>query len=114
MDPIGFAMENFDAIGRWRTQSDGAAVEASAALPDGTMLDGVQGLRRFVAAHRDQYAHGFVEKLLTYALGRRMDHHDQPAIRAIVRGAAPAGYRWSAIILAIVKSPPFQMREAAS
>jgi mono/diheme cytochrome c family protein len=114
MDPIGFAMENFDAIGRWRTRAAGAEVDASAVFADGTPIDGMPGLRRFLDAHRDNFVHTFVGKLMTYALGRHVDYRDQPAIRKIVREAAAADYRWSAIILGIVRSTPFQMRKTAS
>jgi cytochrome c551/c552 len=114
MDPIGFAMENFDAIGRWRTQTSGVAVDASAVFADGTPIDGVTGLRRFLLQHRDSFVHTFVAKLLTYALGRHVDYRDQPAIRKIVREAAAKDDRWSAMILGIVKSTSFQMRKTAS
>ena len=114
MDPLGFAMENFDAIGRWRTRSDGIAIDATAVFADGTPLNGVQGLRTFLLKHRENYVHAFVGKLLTYALGRHVDYRDQPAIRKIVRDAAANDYRWSSIILGIVKSTPFQTRNTAS
>lgn len=114
MDPLGFSLENFDAIGRWRTRSQGQAVDASAVFADGTALDGVQGLRAFVLSRRDNYVHAFTVKLLTYALGRHVDHRDQPSIRKIVRDAATGDYRWSAIVLGIVNSTPFQMRKPAS
>lgn len=107
MDPLGFAMENFDAIGRFRTRSAGAPVDASAQFADGTMLDGVGGVRAFVLQHRDSYVHTFVEKLMTFALGRHVDYRDQPAIRRIVRDAAASDYRWSSIVLGIVTSAPF-------
>jgi hypothetical protein len=113
MDPLGFAMENFDAIGRWRTRADGQPVDASAVFADGTALDGAAGLRRFVAGHRDNFVHAFVGKLLTYALGRHVDYRDQPAIRRIVRDAAAADYRWSSIVLGIVNSTSFQMRKTS-
>ena len=95
-------------------QSDGLPVDASAVFADGTPIEGVQGLRQFLVKHRENYVHTFVEKLLTYALGRHVDYRDQPAIRRIVREAAAADYRWSAIILGIVRSTPFQMRKTAS
>jgi hypothetical protein len=107
MDPLGFAMENFDAIGRFRTRSAGTPVDASARFADGTMLDGVRGVRSFVLQHRDSYIHTFVEKLMTFALGRHVDYRDQPAIRRIVREAAASDYQWSAIVLGIVTSAPF-------
>jgi hypothetical protein len=114
MDPIGFAMENFDAIGRWRTRSGGLPVDASATFADGTPLDGIRGLRAFLVKHRENYVHTFATKLLTYALGRHVDYRDQPAIRKILRDAAAADYRWSSIILGIVNSVPFQMGTISS
>ena len=114
MDPLGFSLENFDAIGRWRTASGGVPVDAASVFADGTPIDGVAGLRAFILKHEDRYIHTFVSKLLTYALGRQIDYRDQPAIRRIVRDAAPSGYRWSAIIRGIVSSTPFQMGRAAS
>ena len=114
MDPLGFSLENFDAIGRWRTHDQGRAVDASSIFADGTPLDGVQGLKAFVLNRRENYVHAFAGKLLTYALGRHVDYRDQPAIRKIVREAAARDYRWSAIVLGIVNSTPFQMRKTAS
>jgi hypothetical protein len=114
MDPLGFALENFDAIGRWRTASAGLPIDAAAEFADGTPIDGARGLRAYVLHRRERYVHTFVEKLLTYALGRRVDFRDQPAVRAIVRDAAAANYTWSAIVAAIVKSPPFRLRMTAS
>jgi hypothetical protein len=108
MDPLGFAMENFDAIGRYRTTSAGAPVDATALFADGTPLDGVRGVRAFVLDNAGNYVHTLVEKLLTFALGRHVDHHDQPAVRKIVRDAAAADYRWSSIIAGIVRSAPFR------
>jgi hypothetical protein len=113
MDPLGFALENFDAIGRWRTKSDGVPIDASAAFADGTQIDGVPGLKKFLLSHRDDYLTTFAEKLLTYALGRSLDYHDNPAIRKITREAATSEYRWSAIILGVVKSTPFQWRASS-
>jgi hypothetical protein len=109
MDPLGFSLENFDAIGRWRTMSGGVPVDSSAVFADGTPIDGVAGLRLFVLKHRDDYVRTFVSKMLTYALGRQVDYRDQPAIRRIVNAADASGYRWSAIIQGIVSSMPFQM-----
>ncbi len=114
MDPLGFSLENFDAIGRWRSRSNGIPVDASAVFADGTPLDGVRGLRMFLLKHRDNYVHTFVGKLLTYSLGRHVDYRDQPAIRQIARDAAAGDNRWSSIILAIVRSTPFEMRTTAS
>jgi hypothetical protein len=114
MDPLGFSLENFDAIGRWRTTSGGVAVDAASVFPDGTPINGVAGLRAFIVRHQDSYVHTFVSKMLTYALGRHVDYRDQPAIRHIVRGAAASGYRWSAIIQGIVSSQPFTMTRTTS
>jgi len=114
MDPLGFSLENFDAIGRWRQTSGGVPVDASAVFADGTPIEGVAGLRAFVLTHRDSYVQTFVSKMLTYALGRQIDYRDQPAIRRIARDAEASGYRWSAIIRGIVSSTPFQMGRATS
>jgi len=108
MDPLGFSLENFDAIGRWRTASDGVPVDASAVFADGTPINGVQGLRKFILSHREDYVTTFTSKLLTYALGRSLDYRDNPAIRKITREAAANDDRWTSIILGIVKSAPFQ------
>ena len=109
MDPLGFALENFDAIGQWRTTSDGLPIDAAASLPDGTKFNGASGLRNILLSRRDQFADTFARKLLTYALGRELDYHDAPAVRQIVRESARNDYRWSSIILGIVKSTPFEM-----
>jgi len=114
MDPLGFSLENFDAIGRYRAVSAGVPVDASAVFADGTPIDGVAGLKAFVLKHEDSYVHTFVSKLLTYALGRHVDYRDQPAIRGIIREAEAGGYRWSDLIRGIVTSTPFQMGRAAS
>lgn len=114
MDPLGFSLEHFDAIGRFRRSSGGVPVDASAVFADGTPIDGVAGLRAFVLKHQDSYVHTVVSKLLTYALGRHVDHRDQPAIRRIARDAAAGGYRWSDVIRGIVTSTPFRMGKAAS
>ena len=114
MDPLGFSLENFDAIGRWRTRDTGGPIDAASIFADGTPIDGVAGLRRFLLQHQDDYVETFVAKMLTYALGRHVDHRDMPAIRRIVREAAPGEFRWTAIILGIVHSTPFQMGTSAS
>jgi mono/diheme cytochrome c family protein len=111
MDPLGFSLEQFDALGKWRTASDGIAVDASAALPDGTRFEGITGLRQVVASHPDDFARTFTQKLLAYAVGRSLDAHDQPAVRQIARTAAVQGYRWSSIITGIVTSTPFTMSQ---
>jgi len=114
MDPLGFSLENFDAIGQWRTLDGEAAINATGVLLDGTTVDGPAALRRALVAQREQFVRTVTGKLLTYALGREMEYFDAPAIRGIVRAAAADDYRWSAAILAIVKSTPFQMRRARS
>jgi mono/diheme cytochrome c family protein len=114
MDPLGFSLENFDAIGRWRTMDGEAPINATGVLLDGTTVDGPAALRRALMARREQFVRTVTGKLLTYAVGREMEYADAPAIRAIVRAAAADDYRWSSTILAIVKSPPFQMRRSRS
>ena len=113
MDPIGLSMENFDAIGRWRTRSEnGTAVDAAGALPGGSAFDGVSGLRQAILARPDLFAATMTEKLLTYALGRGLDHYDAPAVRGVIRTARSEDYRFASLIAGIVESPPFQMRNA--
>ena len=115
MDPLGFALENFDATGRWRTAAEGGEpVDASAALTDGTKFEGPGGLRQLLLGRREQFVSTVTEKLLAYALGRGIDSYDYPVVRTIAREAAPSNYRWSSIILGIVKSTPFQMRRSES
>jgi hypothetical protein len=111
MDPIGFALENYDASGQWRNTDAGTAIDASGRLPDGTEFDGPAGLSRLLLTkYRDEFVRTATEKLLTYALGRGVEYYDAPTIRSIERAAARDNYRISALILAIVKSVPFQMR----
>ena len=115
MDPLGFALENFDAVGRWRAaDAAGAPIDSSGVLPDGTAVTGSAGLRDMLLERREEFVTTVVEKLLTYALGRGVEHYDRPAVRAIVREAAPHDYRWSALILGVARSLPFQMRKADS
>jgi hypothetical protein len=109
MDPIGFALENFDADGTWRTASDGAPIDASASLPDGTRFDGIGGLRSLLVSHKEDFARTFTSKLLAYAVGRGIEYYDLPAVRKIARDAAATDYRWSSIISGIVNSTPFRM-----
>ncbi|HEY3841048.1 MAG TPA: DUF1592 domain-containing protein [Bryobacteraceae bacterium] len=112
MDPIGFSMENYDAIGRWRTMEDGKPLDVKGTLPDGTSFEGVTGLQRALLSRPELFATTFTEKLMTYALGRGVEYYDGPAVRAIVRDAEARNYRFSAFISDIVKSTPFQMRRA--
>jgi hypothetical protein len=114
MDPLGLPMENFDAVGRWRTRSESeGAIDASGGLPDGTTFDGVAGLRDALLKHSDEFVSTLAEKLLTYALGRGIEYYDGPAIRGIVREAAKNDNRFSSIVLGIVNSQPFLMRRSA-
>jgi hypothetical protein len=114
MDPLGFALENFSAVGVWRKLDDtGGAVDASGTLPDGTAFEDVAEFRAALLSN-DLFVTTLTEKLLTYALGRGMEHYDQPAVRAIVRGAADEDYRFSALLLGVVQSPPFQLRRSGS
>jgi hypothetical protein len=110
MDPLGFALENFDAVGRWRTSEGNTAIDASGVLPDGTTFDGPAELRERLAGRRDEFARTVIEKMLVYALGRGLEYYDMPTVRRIQRDAGAADYRWSSIIHAIVDSTPFQMR----
>ncbi|HLJ46411.1 MAG TPA: DUF1592 domain-containing protein [Bryobacteraceae bacterium] len=110
MDPLGFAMENFNGVGQWRTVEAGAPIDATGTLPDGTKFDGYSGLKKVLLNHRDEFIATLAGKLLTYALGRGLEYYDQPTVRAISREAARDDYRISALFTAIVKSTPFQMR----
>jgi Protein of unknown function (DUF1592)/Protein of unknown function (DUF1588)/Protein of unknown function (DUF1587)/Protein of unknown function (DUF1585)/Protein of unknown function (DUF1595)/Planctomycete cytochrome C len=113
MDPVGFALENFDAVGAWRSQDAGQPIDASGELADGTKVDGVVALRKALVSRPEVFVGTMTEKLLIYALGRGLDSHDMPVVRAIVRDAAHHDYRFSSIILGVVHSTPFQMRMAA-
>ena len=110
MDPLGFALENYDAVGRWRTQAASTAIDASGALPDGTRFEGARGLIEAILRRPDAFATTVTERLLTYAIGRGPEYFDAPAVRTVRRDAAAQDYRFSAIVLGIVKSVPFQMR----
>ena len=112
MDPIGFALENYDAIGRWRTQEGGAPVDASGKLFDGTQFDGIVELQRALVARPEIFANTVAKKLLTFATGRGVEYFDGPAIRKIVREARAEDFRFSSLILGIVNSKPFQMRRS--
>jgi hypothetical protein len=109
MDPLGFALENFDALGKWRTVADGENVNASASLPDGKTFDGIAGLRNLLVQHKDDYVRTLTEKLLAYSVGRGIEYYDLPSIRKIARESSPSDYRWSSLVLGIVRSTPFSM-----
>ena len=114
MDPLGFALENFDAIGRWRTHESGILVDSSAELVGGSTFTGPSGLRALLVDHPEQFATTLTEKLLTYALGRGLEYYDAPAVRAIVRQSAGQDYSLQSLIVGIAQSTPFQMRRSAS
>ena len=110
MDPVGFSLENFDAIGHWRTRDGGAAIDASGALPDGTKVDGPATVISALAAHPEQFVRTMTEMMLTYGLGRGLEYYDMPVVRTVARDAGNKNYRFSELVLGIVKSPPFQMK----
>ncbi|MSU26507.1 MAG: DUF1592 domain-containing protein [Pedosphaera sp.] len=112
MDPVGFALENFDALGRWRTLEEGKPVDASGGFPDGAKFTGVTGLEQALLNRPELFTGTLTEKLLTFALGRGVESFDAPAVRQVVRDAKADNHRFSAIILAIVKSTPFTMRQS--
>ncbi len=113
MDPLGLALENFDAIGRWRSHMPGGgAIDASGTMPDGAGFDGPAELRGLLVRNREQFATVVTEKLLTYALGRGIEHYDAPAVRQIVRGSASDDYGLASLVAGVVRSAPFQMRVA--
>jgi hypothetical protein len=111
IDPPGFALENFDAIGAWRTTDEsGNPVDATATLVNGTSIQGLSGLRKLLLEQPGQFPATVTSKLMAYALGRRLEYYDRPAVREIVRAAAANDYKWSSLVMGIVKSPAFQMR----
>jgi hypothetical protein len=116
MDPIGFTLENFDAVGRWRTTQFGRKLDATGQLTDGSNIDGPASLRQALLRYYPQFVRTMTEKMLTYALGRGVEYRDMPVVRSVVRGAAAENYRFSSLVLGIVKSAPFQMnvKEAAA
>jgi hypothetical protein len=113
MDPAGLSMENFDAVGRWRSRSDsGELMDVTGTLPGGVAFEGAAGLREALLRRPQLFAGTVAEKLLTYALGRGLEHYDAPSVRAIVRDARNQDYRFSTIVLGIIESTPFQMRRS--
>jgi hypothetical protein len=111
MDSLGFSMENFDAVGAWRVREAGAPIDASGIVLDGTKVNGVVELRQALLKRPEAFIDTLTEKLMIYGLGRGLEHYDMPVARAIVREAARDDYRFSSLILGIVKSTPFQMRK---
>jgi hypothetical protein len=115
IDPLGFALENFDAIGGWRTiDESGTPVDASGTTASGAKVEGLSGLRALLLAEPEQFPRTVTEKLMAYALGRRLEYYDRPTVRRIVRDAAARDYRWSSLVLGIVESPAFLMRASGT
>ncbi len=112
MDPLGFSLDNFDAVGAWRSKEYGLPIDASGQLADGTKVSGVVDLRKALLAHPERFVSTMTEKLMTYALGRGLEYYDMPVVRGITREAAKNDYRFSSIVMGIVKSTPFEMRRA--
>jgi hypothetical protein len=113
MDPIGFSMENFDGIGRWRAKEDGLVIDASGTLFTGARLDGVNALRQEMTRRPEVFVGVLTERMLTYGVGRGLEYYDMPAVRKIVHDAQSTNYRFSSIVLGVVQSVPFQMKETA-
>ena len=108
------ALENFDAVGTWRTHDAGVPVDPTGVIADGTPLEGVHSLREVLVERSDQFAKVVIEKLLTYALGRGVEYQDMPIVRSIAEGAADSNYQFSSILMGIVESPAFQMNMKAT
>jgi hypothetical protein len=111
MDPIGLALENFDGIGQWRTTDEGSPIDASGQLVDGTRINGANDLRQALVGYSPQFLRVVTDKLLIYALGRGTEYYDMPLVRSIVRDAQRDNYRFSSLVLGIVKSDPFRMNQ---
>ncbi len=111
MDPIGFAMENFDAVGKWRDEDAGKPLDVSSKLTDGTVVDGMAGVKQLILRDPERFAGAITEKLLMYAVGRNIQYFDAPAVRAIVRDAAAGDYKFSDLVLGVTRSIPFQTRK---
>ena len=114
MDPIGFALEPFDAVGAWRTKDSGTLIDGSGQLANGTRVSGPASLRDALVSEPSVFVTTMTEKMLTYALGRGLGPHDMPAVRGIVQSAASSDYRFSSIVSGIIRSTPFQMRIRAA
>jgi hypothetical protein len=113
MDPLGFALENFDAIGRWRDKDGGATIDSSGTLPDGRSFKGYSDLRKILKDDPAAFTECLAEKMLTYALGRGLGRGDRRAVKAIAERVARDDYRFSRLVLEIARSDPFQMRKAS-
>ena len=113
IDPVGFSLENYDAVGQWREREvDGAPLDASGAIPGGGEFHGIDGLENALLARPELFVTTLTENLMTFALGRGVEYYDAPAVRKIVKDSEKDDYRFSSLILGIVKSVPFQMRRA--
>jgi hypothetical protein len=113
IDPLGFALENYDVVGGWRLEDEwGNPVDSLGTMPDGSDIRGLAGLRSVMLKRSDAFVGNLTSKLMAYGLARRIEYFDRPAVRQIVRSAAGDDYRWSSIILGIVKSPGFRLRQA--
>ena len=113
MDPLGLSLENFDAVGKWRTLGESSTpIDASGTLPDGTKFEGPAGLREALL-RSNRFVATLTEKMMTYSLGRGLEYYDAPAVRAILRDAARDDYRFSSLIVGVVQSTPFRMRRTA-
>jgi mono/diheme cytochrome c family protein len=112
MDPIGFAMENFDAVGRWRERDGDQPIDATGVFPEGTKFEGIPGLKQELLRQPEQFVGTVAERLLMYAIGRNLQYYDAPTVRAVMRDAQPANQTLASLVLGIVRSRPFQMREA--
>jgi hypothetical protein len=114
MDPIGFAMENFDAVGKWRERDGANTIDVSGVFPSGTKFNGITGLKQELLRQPEQLATTVAEKLLMYAIGRNVHYYDAPAVRAIMREGAANDYTFSSLVLGVVNSRPFTMRQAGT
>jgi mono/diheme cytochrome c family protein len=113
MDPLGFALENFDATGRWRDADGGAAIDPVSTALDGATIEGAAGFRQYLLGRSDEFVRTLIHKLVEYSVGRSLEYYDAPTVRALIRSGADNEYRWSALIAQIVQSPPFRMRRVA-
>jgi hypothetical protein len=111
---MGIAMENFDAVGRWRTEDEGHPIDPSGVINDGTRLEGLHSLRELTASNGDLFAQVVTEKLLTYAIGRGLEYPDMPLLRSITRNAAEDDYRFSSLLMGVIRSPAFTMNTTAA
>ena len=113
MDPLGFALENYSAIGKWRTTESGQPIDVSGNFPDGTKFGSPGEFKQALMSRQDDFVKTVMAKLMTYALGRGVEAYDMSAVRSILRNTAPTNYKWSGIIMGIITSTPFQMNHVA-